>query len=82
MSPDSPRLLAECEPGSAWVVFEVRLPPKSRARLMELGLLEGTRLELVRFAPWGDPVELKLRGSRLTLPKEEAEHIFVVADKG
>jgi len=49
---------------------------------MELGLLEGTRLELVRFAPWGDPVELKLRGSRLTLPKEEAEHIFVVADKG
>jgi len=44
---------------------------------MEMGLLVGTLVELVRFAPLGDPVEIKVRGYNLTLRKHEAEQIFV-----
>ena len=42
-----------------------------------MGLLVGTRVELVRFAPMGDPVEIKVRGYNLTLRKHEADLIFV-----
>jgi Fe2+ transport system protein FeoA len=44
---------------------------------MEMGLLVGTSVELVRFAPLGDPVEIKVRGYNLTLRKHEAEQILV-----
>jgi ferrous iron transport protein A len=63
--------------GTTATVAEINLPPESRPRLMEMGLLVGTRVELVRFAPLGDPVEVKVRGYNLTLRKHEAERIFV-----
>lgn len=63
--------------GKSATVAEIKLPPASRPRLMEMGLLVGTKVELVRFAPLGDPVEIKVRGYNLTLRKSEAEQIFV-----
>ncbi len=63
--------------GTTCRVAEIRLPMTSRPRLMELGLLTGTEIELVRFAPLGDPVEIKVRGYNLTLRKHEAEQILV-----
>jgi ferrous iron transport protein A len=63
--------------GSTATVAEIKVSPASRARLMEMGLLNGTSVELVRFAPLGDPVEIKVRGYNLTLRKHEAEQIFV-----
>jgi Fe2+ transport system protein FeoA len=65
--------------GRTATVVEIKLPPESRPRLMEMGLLVGTRIELVRFAPMGDPVEIKVRGYNLTLRKHEADQIFVKA---
>jgi ferrous iron transport protein A len=46
-------------------------------RLREMGLLAGTTLTLVRTAPMGDPIEIKVRGYHLTLRKSEADHILV-----
>jgi len=63
--------------GARATVAEINLPPASRPRLMEMGLLVGTSIELVRFAPLGDPVEIKVRGYNLTLRKHEAEQILV-----
>lgn len=63
--------------GSTATVVELKLPPQNRPRLMEMGLLVGTKVELVRFAPLGDPVEIKVRGYNLTLRKQEAEQILV-----
>ena len=64
-------------PGQKATVVEIKLPPENRPRLMEMGLLVGTPVELVRFAPLGDPVEIKVRGYNLTLRRHEAEQIFV-----
>jgi ferrous iron transport protein A len=63
--------------GTTATVAEIKLAPESRPRLMEMGLLVGTTVELVRFAPMGDPVEIKVRGYNLTLRKHEAEQIWV-----
>jgi ferrous iron transport protein A len=64
-------------PGERAVVARIDIPPEQRGRLMEMGLLPGTSVELVRFAPLGDPVEIKLRNYHLSLRKLEAEKIFV-----
>ena len=63
--------------GAAATVAEIKVPPEHRSRLLEMGLLVGTSVELVRFAPLGDPVEIKVRGYHLTLRKHEADLIFV-----
>lgn len=66
--------------GKSATVAEINLPPASRPRLMEMGLLVGTKVQLVRFAPLGDPVEIKVRGYNLTLRKHEAEQILVTSN--
>ncbi len=63
--------------GSKATVAKINVPAASRSRLMEMGLLVGTSIELIRFAPLGDPVEIKVRGYHLTLRKSEAEQILV-----
>jgi ferrous iron transport protein A len=46
-------------------------------RLMDLGLIRGTTVQMIRRAPMGDPLEVRLRGFMLTLRRAEAEHITV-----
>ncbi|XHR28713.1 MAG: ferrous iron transport protein A [Chthoniobacteraceae bacterium] len=53
------------------------LPPERRARLLEMGLTTGAEVELIRFAPLGDPIEIEVRGYRLSLRKREARGIRV-----
>lgn len=68
--------------GATGTVAEIKLPPANRPRLMEMGLLVGTPVELVRFAPMGDPVEIKVRGYNLTLRRNEADQIWVKPKDG
>jgi ferrous iron transport protein A len=69
--------LSSLAPGSIAMVVAIKLPPVHRPRLMEMGLLVGTRVQLVRFAPLGDPIDIKLRGYHLSLRKTEADRIWV-----
>lgn len=48
-----------------------------RKRLLAMGLTPGTEFSVTRFAPMGDPVEIKLRGFSLTLRKEEAAVLLI-----
>jgi ferrous iron transport protein A len=75
--PEAPQPLSSVAAGTTATVTEIKLAPENRPRLMEMGLLVGTPVELVRFAPLGDPVEIKIRGYHLTLRKHEAEQIMV-----
>ncbi len=63
--------------GASATVAQINVPASSKPRLMEMGLLVGSKVQLVRFAPLGDPVEIKIRGYNLTLRKSEAEQIWV-----
>jgi ferrous iron transport protein A len=46
-------------------------------RLMEMGLLEGEEVEVIGFAPLGDPMEIRLRDYRLSLRRNEAARVRV-----
>jgi Fe2+ transport system protein FeoA len=69
--------LSELSVGASAVVREYPKTGPAFVRLREMGLLAGTRITLVRTAPLGDPLEIKLRGYHLTLRKSEAEHVVV-----
>ncbi|MEX2045087.1 MAG: FeoA family protein [Opitutus sp.] len=74
--------LSELPPGASAIVREFPKAGAAFLRLREMGLLAGTRITLVRAAPLGDPLEIKVRGYHLTLRKSEAEHVVVERTAG
>lgn len=46
-------------------------------RLLEMGLTPGVEVTLLGTAPWGDPLELEVRGYRLSVRKSEAERLEI-----
>ena len=69
--------LSELVPGDRGRVVKVEGDADAARRLMELGLMRGTTVEVIRLAPLGDPLEVRVRGFMLTLRRAEAEHIEV-----
>jgi ferrous iron transport protein A len=72
-------LLSQVQTGQIVQVVGIAGQSSFRRRLMELGLVPGTRVELLRVAPLGDPVELLVRGASLSIRKAEASVIEVAA---
>ena len=66
--------------GDSAVVHRVDCAPRVGCRLMEMGLLPGTRIEMVRRAPFGDPLEIRLRGYLLSLRRSEASGVALRPD--
>lgn len=64
-------------PGDQATVRRVEGEPETVERLMELGLVPGTPLKVLKFAPLGDPIEIVARGYHLTIRKHEAGGIVV-----
>lgn len=69
--------LSELAKGASATVRSCPRDGGAFVRLREMGLLPGTRVTLVRAAPLGDPLEIRVRGYHLTLRKSEAEHVLV-----
>jgi len=68
------RRLWDLKPGARARVRGLREgAPAYRAKLLAMGLLPGTVVEVLRMAPLGDPVELRVRGYQLSLRRAEAE---------
>ncbi len=73
------RSLADLGVGDRALVRRVTGEVSLRRRLLELGVLPGTRLEIVRIAPLGDPIEVRLRGYSLSMRREDARIVLVEA---
>lgn len=66
------------QPGESGTVQRLKTTtPGVRQRLLEMGLTKGSRVQLLRIAPMGDPIEVSLRGYRLSLRKVEASAVIV-----
>lgn len=61
----------------ARIVRYTDMPTSYRKKLMSLGLTPGTEFTIKRSAPFGDPVEITLRGFSLSLRKNEAAGLVV-----
>ena len=69
--------LDQLGPGDQCVVSSLEGDPPLVRRLMELGLVPGTRVQLVRRAPLGDPFEVLVRGTHLSIRRSEAHQVHV-----
>lgn len=69
--------LAEMRAGQVATIIDISGSDSIAMRLMEMGLTDGERIELVGFAPLGDPLEVSIRGYRLSLRKVEAQRVLV-----
>ena len=69
--------LAELQPGERARILEIRGDDEDADRLLEMGLVEETPLQVIKFAPLGDPIEIAVRGYHLTLRKIEAANVVV-----
>lgn len=69
--------LSELKVGQQAEVVSMLSAPLVRRRLMDLGLIRGTVVKVLRVAPLGDPIEILYKGLYLTLRKAEAEGVGV-----
>jgi ferrous iron transport protein A len=69
--------LPELSPGESGRVVGLRGAAETCNRLMEMGVTRGTLVRFVRCAPLGDPLELYVRGYRLSLRRAEAAAVAV-----
>ena len=73
--------LSEMNTGDSGKILSVGGQGALRRRLMEMGLTPGTNVMVRKVAPFGDPIELHLRGYELTLRREDAQNIAIVIPK-
>ncbi|MGI5923871.1 MAG: DtxR family transcriptional regulator [Lentisphaeria bacterium] len=71
--------LAELKPGESGRIVRVGSVGSIRRRIVDMGAVNGTNVTVVKVAPLGDPIEVKIKGYSLTLRKEEAEAITIEA---
>ena len=62
------------------VITKVGGEGELRCRLLDMGLIPKTVVEIRKVAPMGDPIELEIRGYTLTIRKEDAAKIEVTED--
>lgn len=78
MSAPEPQALSTLPAGQKGRVVAFDLPGDQKQRLLEMGLTVGTEFQVVRYAPLGDPLEIKVRGYHLSFRKSEADGVRVV----
>lgn len=71
------RALDTLKAGEKAVVKEYDEKNDIMSYLVEMGLLVGTSLELIKFAPLGDPLEIRFRGYHLSIRRSIAKRILV-----
>ena len=57
--------------------FSHEISPAYRQKLLSLGMLPGSFFNIIRVAPMGDPVEIRVRGCSISLRKDEAASLNV-----
>ena len=70
--------MTELNVGDKAEIMSIKACGEIGARLIDMGLVKGTRFKLIRKAPLGDPIEIMLRGFLLSLRLSEAKNISVV----
>ncbi len=70
-------LLSELAIGQEKIVAQINAQKRVVERLYNMGLTTGVKVKLVRRAPFGDPLEIKVRDFYLAIRKSQAEKIVV-----
>ena len=77
MTKDKQILLHELKTGQCGIVVRVGGKGPAKRRMMDMGLVPGSEVKMVRVAPLGDPIEFTVKGYNLSLRRNEAKQIKV-----
>ena len=69
--------LSELKPGQKGMISKVGGSGQTHRRILDMGVVPRTEIEVERVAPLGDPIEVKVKGYHLSLRKEEAANVYV-----
>lgn len=69
--------LANLEIGTVAKVKKVNRKGAISKRLMEMGIVPGVSIKVIKTAPFGDPIEIRVRGYSLAMRRNEAEAIEI-----
>lgn len=69
--------LKDLHPGEKARVAKITGTGPVRRRLMDMGVGPGCEVKVERYAPLGDPIEIKIKGTHLSLRRTEAEMLEV-----
>lgn len=70
--------LANLEIGAVGKVKSVHGNDAISKRLMEMGIVPGVSIKVIKTAPLGDPIEIRVRGYNLAMRRNEAEAIEII----
>ncbi len=70
------------QPGEVGEIVAVLGDGELRQRLLDIGFLPGQIVRVIRYAPLGDPIEVEIMGTRISLRREEAALVRVRPIKG
>lgn len=71
------KILSELKPKESGRVKKVYGDGALHKRLLDMGVIKDTKIEVIKVAPLGDPIDIKVKGYHLSLRKEEAAQISV-----
>lgn len=71
------KTLKDIKVGSSATVVKLNGQGAVRRRIMDMGITKGVKIDVCKVAPFGDPVEITVRGYQLSLRKADAEMIEV-----
>ena len=74
--------LADMKPGVSGVVEALEGHGNIQHRLVDMGVVKGSHITVVKVTPLGDPIEVKVKGTALALRKNEAAMISVAVGGG
>ena len=69
--------LTDMKPGESGLIVTLHGSGNVKHRLIDMGLVHGTKIHVMKFAPLGDPVEIKVKNFELALRNSEAGMIDV-----
>ena len=69
--------LDQLRPGMTGKIISVGGEGELRLRLLDMGLIPRTEVTIIKVAPMGDPIEIRVRGYELTLRVSDARNIEV-----
>lgn len=62
------------------IITEIEEQCGNKSRLQKLGILPGSQVEVLRSAPLGDPLQIRVDGTLMSIRKRDAQHIDVEAE--
>lgn len=71
------KTLKDIKIGKSATVIKLNGQGAVRRRIMDMGITKGVKIDVCKVAPFGDPMEIRVRGYQLSLRKADAEMIEV-----